>query len=113
MSMNMENKNKDIKFIKFPAIIASIMLLLTFLDWPYGYSTLLRIIITGVAIYYAYFLYEIINKTGFWFWGLIVIAIFFNIIIPIYLYDKTVWGFIDIDIITAFFFVSLIIKFRK
>lgn len=107
----MKEKIKDIKVVKIPAIISLIMLLLTFFDWPYGYYTLLRIVVTGIAIYYAYYLYEIVKERNFWFWSLVVIAILFNPIIPIYLYDKTIWGFIDV--IVAIFFISLIVKFKK
>lgn len=105
------DKIKDIKFTKIPAMITSVMLLLTFLDWPYGYYTLLRIVVTGIAIYYAYYLYEIVKERNFWFWSLVIIAIFFNPIIPIHLYDKTIWGVIDV--IVAIFFISLIIKFKR
>jgi len=97
--------------IHIPAIVAIILLLLTFLDWPYGYYTFLRIIVTGIAIYYAYYLYAVANQLNFWFWGLIAIAILFNPIFPIYLRDKTIWGIIDV--IAAIFFISLIIKFKK
>ena len=107
----MKEKNKNIKFTKIPAIIASIMLLLTFLNWPYGYYTLLRIVITGIAIYYAYYLYKIVKEQNFWFRSLVAIIILFNPILPIYLGDKSVWGIIDT--IIAIFFISLIIKFKK
>ena len=106
----MKEKIKDIKFTKIPAIIAVAILLLTLFDWPYGYYTLLRITITGIAIYYAYYLYEI-AKRDFWFWSLVIIVILFNPIVPIYLYNKTIWGIIDV--IVAIFFISLIIKFKK
>jgi len=105
------DKIKDIKFTNKPAIIAAVMLLLTFFSWPYGYYNFLRIIITGVAIYYAYYLYKIIKEQDFWFWSLVVIVILFNPIFPIYLGNKSVWGVIDT--IVAIFFISLIIKFRE
>lgn len=97
------------KFIKFPAIVASILLLLTFFDWPYGYYTFLRIVVTGVAAYYAYYLYSEHKKTGFWFWILVAIGILFNPIIPVYLHSKAIWGVIDV--IVAVFLIGLIIKF--
>lgn len=98
---------KNPEFNKLPAILSSVLLLLAILDWPYGYYTLLRIIITAVSAYYSYYLYE--NKLAetlkFWFWGLIFIAILFNPILPIYL-DRKTWGFIDI--LTTIFFISFI-----
>lgn len=108
---NVMDKIKNIKFTNKPAIIATVMLLLTFFSWPYGYYNFLRIIVTGVAIYYAYYLYKVIKKQDFWFWSLVVIVILFNPIFPIYLGDKSVWGVIDI--IVAMFFISLIIKFKE
>ncbi|MBU3918883.1 hypothetical protein KKC63_03190 [Patescibacteria group bacterium] len=99
------------KFIIVPAIIASALLLLSFFDWPYGYYTLLRVIVSIIAVYYAYYLYTAIKLQNFWFWALISIAILFNPIVPIYLGDKTIWGIIDV--VVAGFFISLIIKFRK
>jgi len=110
MRVNM-TKEKVIKFYIFPAIIAIIFLLLTFFDWPYSFYSILRIVVTIVAVYYAYYLYEVLKRTDFWFWALVGIAILFNPIFPIYLYDKTAWGIIDI--IVAIFFVILIVKFKK
>ncbi|MGB2762113.1 MAG: DUF6804 family protein [Minisyncoccales bacterium] len=105
------NKIRNIKFSIIPGIIASTLLLLTFLDWPYGYYNFLRIIVAGAAIYYAYYLYQKLKELDLWFWGLIAIAIIFNPIVPIYLGDKTIW--IIIDVIAAIFFISFIIKFKK
>lgn len=105
-SSSMENP-KEIKFNKWPAVIACILLLLTFLSWPYAFYTFLRIVVAGVAVYYAYYLF-ILKKQDFWFWTLVLIAILFNPFVPIYLNDKSIWGIIDI--ITAIFFVILINK---
>ena len=104
-------KEKTLKFYIFPAIIAIIFLLLTFFDWSYSFYKILRIIITVVAAYYAYCLYKTLKRTDFWFWVLVGTAILFNPIFPIYLYDKTIWGIIDIAV--AIFFIVLIIKFKK
>lgn len=103
---SMENP-KEIKFNKLPAIFASILLLLTFFNWPYAFYIFLRIAVTGVAVYYAYYLFTL-KKQDFWFWTLVLIAILFNPFIPIYINDKSIWG--TIDVITAIFFVILINK---
>jgi hypothetical protein len=97
--------------LKSPAVISSVMLLLAFLDWNYGYYTFLRLIVTGTAVYYAYYLYTTIKEQTFWFWTLVGIAILFNPIIPVYLYDKSLWTIIDI--IVASFFVVFILKYKK
>ncbi len=101
------SKPEKIKFSKTPAIIASILLLLTFFSWPYGYYTFLRIVVTGVAIYYGYYIYQqnLTEKMSIWFWGLITIIILFNPIFPIYL-NKATWGILDV--LTAVFFVGFV-----
>ena len=115
IELEKSNKNvmekEKIKFTIIPAIIASAMLFLALLEWPYGYYTLLRIVVAIISIYYAYWMYEVVKQQGFWFWGLIVTIILFNPIIPIQLGDKSIW--VVIDIIVGIFFVSLIIKYKK
>ncbi|MDD3923154.1 MAG: hypothetical protein PHY39_06475 [Endomicrobiaceae bacterium] len=73
--------------------IPTILLLIAICDLDYGYYQILRIIITIFAIVFA-----------LWFKGLeniklmiamIIIAILFNPILPIYL-DKNVWVFLDL-----------------
>jgi len=106
----MKNKNSA-KFLKWPGMIASTMLLLAFLDWSYGYYNLLRVAITSVSIYYVYYLDTTLEKQNFWFWSLIGIAILFNPIIPVYLYDKSVWEIIDI--VVVIFFMVFLSKYNK
>lgn len=105
------SKIKSIKLTIIPAIIAIIFLLLSFFDWPYGYYSFLKIVVTGVAIYYAYYIYAVINKLNFWFWSLITAAILFNPIFPIYLGDKVIWGIIDV--VVAVFFVGLVTRLKN
>ena len=101
---------EKLEFYKWPAIISIIFLLLSFASWPYGYYTFMKFIVAGSAVYYAYYLYQI-KKQNFWFWGLVVIIILFNPIIPIHLGVKAMWGFIDVAVIG--FLIGIIIKFRK
>lgn len=107
----MPNK-KFKKTTTIPAIIAIIALLLTFIDWSsYGYYTFMKFVVTAVAIYYAYYIYTELKEKGIWFWLLVGVAILFNPIVPIYLYDKSVW--MVIDVVVAGYFIALLIKFRK
>ena len=100
-----------LKFSKVPAVIAIIALLLTFIDWhSYDYYTLMKFIVTGVMVYYAYYIYEVLQKVDYWFWILVGIAVLFNPIIPIYLRDKGLWMFIDVLVIG---FLILFVKFKK
>ncbi|MFH1182739.1 MAG: DUF6804 family protein [Candidatus Moraniibacteriota bacterium] len=107
---NIINK-KEMKLTRMPAIIASIMLLLTFLDWPSGYYTLLRIAVTGISVYYAFYTYSVQKKLDVWFWILVAIAVLFNPIFPIYLYDKSIWWIIDIA--TAVLLISMAYFFNN
>lgn len=103
--VNSMEKPRELKFNKWPAIAASILLLLTFFNWPYAFYTFLRIAVMGVSAYYAYYLFTI-KKQDFWFWILVGIAILFNPLAPIYIKDKFIWGVIDV--VVAIFFIILI-----
>lgn len=105
----MENESAPINkyLLRWPAIVAIIFLLLALLEWPYGFYTLLKWVVTGVAVYYAYSIYEIIKKTNAWFWTLVAIAILNNPIAPIHLGDKGLWNIIDV-IIAIFFLIFIL-----
>lgn len=68
---------------------------------PYDYYVFLRWVICGIAVFSAYSSYEIQKQS--WALVMIVIAILFNPIIPIYL-SKSTW--VIIDLIAAILFVS-------
>lgn len=104
--MNQENiKNKNTA-----SWIAVIVLLLAIPSdlWPYSYYTILRWIITGIAI----FIWTLISnlKDEIWGWMAIGIAVLFNPIIPIHL-DKDTW--VLIDFIAAIFFLIFIFKVKN
>ncbi len=87
-------QHQELKFWKFPAVIAVAMLLFSYLKWPYGYYTLLRIVVAGAGIYYAYYLHAKKESQNFWFGTMVAIAILFN---PVFIigFQKSVWGVID------------------
>lgn len=94
----------DKNYQKYLSVTAGIMLVLaTFANWPYGYFQMLRWVISGVAIYNAYFAREL-KKDG-WVLLMAAIAILFNPIEPVIL-EKQVWAVIDL-IIGAIFFASI------
>jgi len=108
------NSNEEsMKLSIIPAIISILLLLLSFLHWPYGYYVILRIAVTCSAVYYAYYSYSVLKSQGFWFWGLIIMAIVFNPIVPIYLYDKTVWSYIDVVAAIVFLALIFLYKYKK
>ncbi len=84
-------------------ILTAILLLWSLDKHPYGYYTLLRFIVCGVAAYGAYFAHKINNKS--WVWILAIVAVLFNPIRPIYL-DRSTWHAIDI-IVAAILLISL------
>jgi len=90
------------KINSYPSLISIILLLLSFFDFPYGYYTLMKIIVTGSAIYYAHFINSELKKNDFWFWCFVFIVILFNPIIPIHLGNKSSWAIIDIVVISYF-----------
>lgn len=107
----MKKVSSKVKIEKLPAVVAIVILLLSFIDFPYGFYTLLRIIVTGIALYYAYHLHKKNETQEFWFWVFTGIAILFNPFISIYLYDKSVWGVIDL--VVAVLLLCFIRMIRK
>jgi hypothetical protein len=89
-------------------IICSGLLLLSLADLPIGYYTFLRIIVSIGAI--AVLISEYQNGLNFWILSFGIIAILFNPIIPIYLYDKSIWMPIDILVAIIFAFKSFTLK---
>lgn len=91
----------------YPALINVFMLLFAMRDIPYDYYVLLKFVVTITAIYYIYNLYRYVSgASSFWLWGLVIIAILFNPLIPVVLRDKSSWDIIDIFVLI--FFVGLL-----
>mgnify|MGYP001304408823 CR=1 FL=1 len=67
---------------------------------PIGYYTLVRLVVCGCAIYYLIQYIKSKEQTLLWVFGFI--AILYNPIFPIYLYEKAIW--IVINIIAAVVF---------
>ena len=68
---------------------------------PYGYYNLLRLVVCGCLIYFAYQRYQKQDMTFVWIFGFL--AILYNPIIPVHLYEKEIW--MVVNIITAIIFV--------
>jgi len=81
-------------------IVASVVLLLALLPFPYAYYTLLRIVVTICAGIIAYNLKPHEDRKN-WFFIFVGIAILFNPIIPIHL-SRKIWGLIDIIVAVVF-----------
>jgi len=90
---------------KYPTVVTSsiaIMMLLLAIPpmWPYGYYTLLRLVVTGAGIFAAFMAYGMGKNV--WTYILGGIALLFNPLIPVHL-DKETWGVIDLVVAIAFF----------
>ena len=72
-----------------------------FLPMPYGYYNLSRLVVSGCAIYFAYQLFQKEEKTFVWVFGFL--AVLYNPIIPVYLYEKEIWMVINIITGIVFF----------
>ncbi len=83
------NKAKNIFWIA-PIVIMAI----GFLPMPYGYYNLSRLVVCGCSIFYAYNLYKKQDLTFIWMFGFI--AILYNPIVPVHLYDKQIWMIVNI-----------------
>ncbi len=89
--------------------MVGVMLLLAIPSiWSYGFYQLLRWVVSASGVFNAYQAYKI-NLKG-WSVAMVVVAILFNPIAPIYL-DKGMWVFIDIAVAVAMFVLSQ--KFRN
>lgn len=92
------------------SIAAALVLLIGVFNLPIGYYTLLRVVVFIAALAIAYVEF---NERGINFWTVIfaIILILFNPLIPIYLYQKSIW--IPVDIISAAIFSTYSFKKPK
>lgn len=77
-----------------------IVLAIGILPMPIGYYTLSRLVVCAAALYFAHNFYKKKDNTNLWIFGFI--AVLYNPIIPVYLYEKAIW--IVINLITIFLF---------
>lgn len=93
----MESVNKNILYI--PACIAVIAIL----PLPIGFYTLVRIALFGFGAWTAFHMFKQSNNIWILF---ALIAVLFNPIMPIYLYDKSIWAVLDIFTAIAFIWAA-------
>lgn len=86
----------------------TIMVIIGFFDLPYGYYTILRLVLCGAAIGVIYFAFDQLNEVFRWIFG--AVAILYNPIFPIYLGDKSVWIVLNILTILMFWFVLGVVR---
>lgn len=100
--------NQRKSFMK-PLLIANIVILFLalFPGWPYGYYTLLRLVVFVTSCLITIAAYKM-QQQG-WVVGAGMIALLFNPFIPVHL-DKATWRILDL--IVAFIFAILLFKIK-
>ena len=79
---------------KLPAIIPAVLLVAAvFGHWPYGFYTVLRLVVCGCSIYLALKAHAPGNAA--WTWALGAMAVLFNPILPIHMRRGT-WRLLDL-----------------
>ena len=76
----------------------AVFLFIAIFGLPYGYYTFLRLLVTGVSLYAAFWVLE---ERSINFWIILFIGLLFNPLIPIHL-SKDIW--VIINIITGSYF---------
>lgn len=84
-----------------PNLIAIGLLLLAGLDWPYGYYTLLRLVVCAAACWIAFVSFKSEPAIRWVGWPFTLIALLFNPLVPVHL-DREVWRIIDFVVAAVF-----------
>lgn len=101
--------NDEFKLIKVALLISGLMLCLAIIPvWPYGYYSLLRLVVCGTCAYTAYFFRKDAARQQH-FIPLVLLGIVFNPISPVY-FDRVYW--LAIDLGGAIYFLSLAKKIQ-
>ena len=96
----MESSRENLRIALWVAIAVLVAAVIPI--WPYGLYTLLRLVVTGVALYSLYVLGNSDPKQTI---GLVVVALLFNPIVPVDL-SRLLWFPIDLGV--AYWFWTII-----
>ena len=94
--------------IKPPIIVSIVLLLGAILPLPYGYYTLLRLVVCLTAIFLSWLTYK--EQMITWLWIMGFTALIFNPFIPIR-FGKELWA--AVDLVVAGIFGIFLFKFKK
>lgn len=92
--------------LKLVSILCALFLCLAFFQLPIGYYSFLRLVVTTGALLIVSV--ESKNKVSVYTILFGIVALLFNPIVPVYLYEKSIW--IPIDIACACLFLSYTLK---
>ncbi len=84
-----------------PSLIAIGFLLLASFDWPYGYYTLLRLVVCAAACWIVFVSFKSESSFRWVGWPFALIALLFNPLVPVHL-DREVWRIIDFVVAAVF-----------
>tara|TARA_B100001123_G_C14528869_1_gene717390 strand:+ start:122 stop:430 length:309 start_codon:yes stop_codon:yes gene_type:complete len=82
-------------------IAPTVVLLIGILPMPIGYYTLSRVVVCGCSAYFAYNFYKKKNISKIWIFGFFTFL--YNPILPVYLYEKSIWMVVNIITIVVFY----------
>jgi hypothetical protein len=92
-------------------LVIGAVLLLAVAPMPYGYYTLVKILVCGFSAVLAYQNYKTANDSlSAWVWCFLIIAIAFNPLIPLHM-QKEVW--MVVDAVTGALFLWLTYETRQ
>jgi hypothetical protein len=97
------NKKKNIGTI----ISTAFLFLAMFNGWPYGFFTLLRLVVFGTTVYLSWLAYRSERQTWTWIFGFI--ALVFNPLIPLHL-GRDLW--VGVDLLVAVFLIISVFAFK-
>lgn len=93
--------------LRYFRIFCAVCAFAAVLNFPIGYYTFLRIVITIGAL--LILIFGLKHIRSFWYISFSIILILYNPILPVYLYDKSRW--IPLDIVTGILF--LLVRFEE
>ena len=92
-------------------LVIGLVALIAAAPMPYGYYTLVKILVCGFSAVLAYRNYKAADdKLAAWVWVFLIIAIIFNPLIPLHM-QKEVW--MVVDTVTGVLFLWLAYKAKK
>ncbi len=106
----LDNKMKQNPSFLQPFLITNVIMLLLgmFSGWPYGYYTLLKLVVFIAGVLITIAAYKM--QKHWWMIGSGMIALLFNPFMPVH-FDKATWRVIDF--IVAIVFLVLIFRIRS
>ena len=92
-------------------LACTVLVVIGFLDLPYGYYTFLRLCLCGAAVGIIYFAHGELHEVLLW--GLGVLAVLYNPIIPVHFGEKSIWIVLNLLTISYFWALLGLMKYRN